>query len=317
MNYERVRQRFGDELSDLLESVITAEHGGSLSGYHFVSGYIQNPYGFYLRYVRRLKPIHTKPPLIKGGVIHDAVYLWYNTFYPEYTLFALEKLFEARAHEYEDPNKYREDAHTAKVMLTDWLNTWGEHDKERYEIVLLEEELKPQLPNGFVLTIKPDVVFYDHELDQHVTMDHKTTSYSIDAAHRAVEGQDQATAYLWGVKKDLGIESVGLYSDIMYAKGKVVRSQRRGPVIREPHEFYEFEQEMMGALTEMAQKVKSLDDFDPHYLFPRNGKDESMFGGDWGSVYRERLPDDPMVPPDGYYIDESINLNSFVQRIDP
>lgn len=315
MNYDRVRTQFGDELSDLLESVATAEHGGSLSGYHFVSSYIQNPYGFYLRYVRGLVPLYTKPPLIKGGIIHDALYIWYKTFNPDFTLFALEKLFEERAHEYESRDKYAKDKHTSRVMVTDWLNTWGEQDQARYEIIAVEEELQPTLPNGFVLTIKPDIIFYDRELDEHIIMDHKTTGYSIDASYRALEGQDQSTAYLWGTSKVLGITSLGLYADIMYAKGNVVRSQRRGPIIREPWQFAEFEQEMMGALIEMAQKVQSLPHFDPHYLFPRNGKDESMFGGDWGAVYRAKLPEDPTVAPEGYRIDPNINLDSFVERI--
>lgn len=316
MNYEKIADQFGNEKATLLQQTAEAEHGGSLSGYHFVSGFIQNPYGFYLRYVRGYVPIYTKPPLIKGGVIHDALYLWYKTFDPDFALLSLEKLFDERAREYEDEQKFREDKHVSLVMLTDWLNTWAELDKDRYEIIAIEQTLQPRLPNGFTLTIRPDIILRDLELDEHIIMDHKTTGYSIDASYRSVEGQDQATAYLWGTQQVLGISSLGLYADIMYSKGKVVRSQRRGPVIREPYELHEFEQEMMGALIEMAQKVKSLPDYDPHFLFPRNGKDETMFGGDWGSLYRAKLPDDPTIAPEGYKIDQSINLNNFIKRIE-
>lgn len=280
----------------------------SPSGFHFISKYNENKREFWLHYVLGIRPVYTAPPLIFGGVIHDAIHYFYLADYDlDGALEVFRTLHEHRKEEYESPAVWENDHLRGPKMLSFWANRWGEHDRDTYAILQLEEQEEAELANGFKMTVRMDRVFKDILTDKVTIMDTKTTSWSEEGTFESFRAGDQATAYIWAARRnhpEWDIE--GAVPDVIYQRKSTIRAPRIGIVTRTEQELREFEMEMIGLLMEMAQKVKSLGDWPAPYLFPRNGKDDSMFRG---SVYDPLIRSgwNPTKPlPEGFVYDEEL-----------
>lgn len=293
------------EARKLLNEKLGQEPGReSFAGYHMFQYYTENPYGWYLRYVRGLQPLVKKPALIKGANIHDTIEILYKTGATEDVSVYRELCKKSRS-DYELEKNYLEDLEVGLHMLKTWASEWLEHDLRTYTILSLEEQHTLPLSNGFKLTVRPDVVF-QRKADRYiVALDHKTTTYSPTATARTFEASDQATAYLWALNKLYPKNEVeGIVCDVLYKRQSKCEATR--PVIVQRRNWYlaQWELQAIGQLTEIAQKVQALSDgWPPTMLFPRNGKDESFFSHEWKDIYQSPLPSDPTEAPDGYYVD--------------
>lgn len=278
----------------------------SAAGYHFVSAYIENPYGWYLRYVRGLRPRYTKPALVMGGALHKACeYSYRNETTLDDVVYAYQTIMVHRKPEYASLEDWETDFADGTEMLVFWYNKWHDYDWATYNFLVVEEKFSIALPNGYFLTVKPDLVV-EHKIERNVMgLDHKSTRRSMPVAHAYLEGSDQATGYLWAIRQLMPKRQVvGIQSDVLYKNRSKIDAQRVGIITRSDRELAEFQLNMIGALSEIAQKVKALADGWPAaLLFPRNGKDESFFGGDWPHIYRAALPEDPTEAPFGYEVD--------------
>lgn len=287
------------------------EEHESARGYHFLYLYNENKWSWYLRYVRGYRPITTKPALIEGGVIHSAIECYLRFGDLEQAIVTARTLLEQKQDKYTNMDAYKEALSFIPKMIVNWANKWAIVDKQFYTTIAIEETFDVELVegSGITMTIRPDWIVRDSRDGRVYILDHKSTHYSIPNAAEAVFGQDQSTAYIWGVKKSmpkLADEIVGVIPDVLYQRGNVYDSQRPGVVVRSEIELFEFEQEAIGLLAELAAKVCKLDKYPPHFLFPRNGKDETYFsGGDYYDIYRMELPENPDECPRGYIIDPS------------
>ena len=298
-----------------LDMKIATKRGASSAGHHYIQAYNENKWSFYLRYIRGIVPLHTKPPLIFGGAIHDAKEAFYlYDFSIDACLETFDKLMRDRRVEYESLETYTEDLSRGKKMLLYWGNTYAESDKEEYELIEVEGSHEFTLANGLPVTVRWDLLVRSRKTNKYYLFDTKTTGYSVPASYKSVEGGDQVTMYLLGVSKvypSIMSSLVGLVPDILYKKGNVVRAERPGIVMRNRNDLIEYEQELIGLFNELSQKVEALEggfQF-PHMLFPRNGKDDSMFGSDYPGIYRGTLPRDLEHAPPSYRIDKEILEN--------
>jgi len=276
----------------------------SASGFHFTSAYTENPYGWYLKYIRGYTLIFTKRALIKGAALHkaaEAAYLFHNR---DDCLATYIAVMRHRKEEYEHPDHYLEDVDTGKLMLAKWYDTWVDQDFEEYHIVAVEQQWEVPLRNGFTMTVRPDQVLQRKSDGKFFLKDIKSTGWSITNAHEYLAGGDQSTSYQWAFNRMFpDLVCGGLISDIMYKNRSVVKAERPGIIVRSGRYMEEFEMGTIGALMEMSQKVKALSEGWPaHILFRRNGKDESFFGSEWPDVYRADLPSMGEAPY-GYKID--------------
>lgn len=288
-----------------LNDKLTAERSSSPAGHHFIQLYNTNKWNFYLKHVLGLEPVKTKPPLIFGGAIHDAKESLYLYEDPDFAIELFHTILENRKPEYEDSTQYEKDYERGGKMLMTWCNTYLQTDLETMEIIEVEGSHTFDLANGMHTTVRWDLLARQKSTGSVYLFDTKTTGWSIPGTYTSVQNDDQSTMYLLALKKvypELYRRSVGLIPDIMYQRQNVVKAERPGIVLRTERELIEYEQELIGLFVEMSQKVQHLQqnpDWPPHMLFPRNGKDESMFkGSEYHDIYRSPLPKDK--PPVGF-----------------
>lgn len=306
---------------EIINKMVAEPERESSAGYHFISYYIENPYGWYLRYIRGYRPKFTKAPLIMGSALHHGCEITYQTWDKTDTLSAFGETMKSRQHEYEDPEQYKKDLEDGRLMLTKWYDTWAEHDRANFNVLHVEDKFAVPLPNGYFMTVKPDLIVELKEAGHPILcLDHKSSRWSMGKAHDYLAGSDQPTSYIWALSQLYpGRKILGVQSDVLYKNRSKVDAQRVGIVQRDAREIAEFQLEMIGALSEIAQKVKGLAAGWPaHLLFPRNGKDESFFGSEWPYIYRSALPEDPTEAPFGYVIDEWTKsyVNKVVEMVD-
>ena len=304
------------DIDKFIEDKINSKKGASSAGHHYIQLYNEDKWSFYLKYIRGLSPKYTKPPLIFGGVFHDAKEAFYlSGFNIEASIQVFKELLRARRKEYESLEEYTKDLERGPKMLFTWGNTYAQEDKETYEIVEVEGTHEFALANGMPVTVRWDLLAKDRHTGSYYLFDTKTTGFSVPATYNNVRGGDQVTMYIMGMKKvypEMYKRLVGLIPDIIYKKGNVIRAERPGIVMRNERELIEYEQELIGLFNELSQKVEALEGgFKyPHMLFPRNGKNDSMFKSDWGDLYRAELPKNPFKAPPGYTVDSNIVMQS-------
>lgn len=304
-----VKQTATRTAKDFAEEKIASPSGGTHLGYHFISKYIENPWEWFLKYVRCLEPEHTPTALIHGGAFHDALEYGYLHGDPEGMVYVYREIMASRREEYADPQAYEQDVARGPKELLYWANQWLEHDRREYEILGVELPLEVPLPGDLTMTMRLDLVVRSKKDRDVYIIDHKTTGWSISGTVKSMDIQDQVTAYLYGlsqVRPDWSKSCLGLIPDVIYHKGSVIKAERPTVLTRTRSDLWRFSLEMQGALTEMAQKVTAFarGQYHPYQLFPRNGKDAAMFGRvDYPDLQRMPLPADMREAPPGYRID--------------
>lgn len=288
-----------------LDNLLANPGRESHTGYHYIYAYVQDPYGWYLKYVRHLKPIHTKPALIMGGALHSAIEAAYRFDSEDSCLKTFKSVMQSRKAEYIDTPTYLEDVSDGTAMLKCWLAAWLRYDFTTYHLLHIEDEFSLPLSNGMLITVRPDLIVARKTDGNLRILDHKSTRWSIPKAHASLEGTDQSTSYIWAVQQLYPSNVLdGVESDILYKNKSVVKAERVALVQRTAHYIAEWELATCGILDEIARKVRLLEEGYPAaYLFPRNSFAESYFGSEWPDIYRATLPDDPSTPPYGYTID--------------
>ena len=283
----------------------SADTRESFAGFHFVSYYLEDPYGWYLRYVRGLRYRFTPSPLLMGRAIHTACEIAYTTYNRQDVIDGYKQIMRDLKQEYESFETWQNDIDDGVAMLQFWFDKWNEHDRQTYKVLAIEESYNVRLANGYMITIKPDLEL--ETKDQSIlVLDHKTSRRSMSLAHEYLENSGQSTCYLMGLtqQKYKGRNVMGIQSDVLYKNRSKVDAQRVGIITRNKRQFAEFQLNMIGLLSEMSQKVSALAEGYPvHLLFPRNQKNESMFSHDWPNIYMDLLPEDPAEPPFNYTID--------------
>ena len=280
----------------------------SPSGFHFYSLYRECPRKHFIKYGLGFVPQFTGKALIFGGSVHEAIAYYYNNWtVPADTLInrtlkAFEKDLLSRKDEYENPADYEDDLIRGPVLLNEWHRTWYKYDKKNYRLVEVENQRQVPLgPNDeFILTVRPDRVFEEKSSKLKIVPDVKTTGYSIDASFKTAEAQDQMTSYLWALDKMEPKWRMGeCFIDILFVRKSRAKNpkslygepkaERPGTIYRDADALDQFELGLFGTIMEVSQKYENLPDFHPEILFPRNGKDCSMFTCPYADICRTHL----------------------------
>jgi len=130
----------------------------SESGYSFLNLFQNCPYKFYLKYPMGLANFYTSPPLIEGGAFHEGKATWYGTGIMSKAMSTVKREIKSRKGDYQDSKNYERGYYRVQTMLTQWIMDWGELDLKQLKILEVEVQRKAVLPNGFYLTIRPDLV---------------------------------------------------------------------------------------------------------------------------------------------------------------
>lgn len=296
----------------------------SPSGLHFYTLYADNARHWYLKYILGLVPRYTKPALIFGGAMHEAMAAFYqNIKDPK----ADEMLFDAfckelneRKDEYEDPNQYQTDEQRGLSMLGCWYHDIGQYDGDDYEILEVEKQYETPLgpDDCFVFTARPDRALRSRKDGKVYVDDTKTTGWSLSKAIESHKRDSQMTSYIWTLRKhhpDWDLQ--GGRFDALFQRGATGKPQaRRSEVIyRTEQELRLWEIQFVGLIIEVSQKVKALKEGIPWpLLFPIHYRIEALFGCEYeGICDREIKPGE--IPP-GFKLDSwSEDLDAVLERV--
>lgn len=294
----------------LLDKLSTRSSASS-AGWHYVQAFLVDPYAWYLRHIRRLEPTHTKPALTLGSGLHlaiEAAYL-FDTNCAKKTF---NDFMRVHRSDFESQELFNTTFTDGIAMLSKWLSTWPEHDKETYHILAVEQPFELPLPNGMAFTGRIDLIVQEKSSGIIRALDHKTSRYSLTGSHQSFADGDQPTAYLWALSQLYPNNIIlGIESDILYKNKSVVKAERPGIVQRTPWYINEWLVSTTATMEEITRRVNMLDQGYPvAYCFPRNSYAEAYWKqGDWSGIYRSQLPDDINTPPDGYRISTGGNTN--------
>jgi len=281
------------------------ERRESPSGYHFWNLFQCCNRKFYIKYPLGIKPFFTAPALIFGAIFHEAKATFYTTGSYSAASETFRKLMQERKEEYKDQERFAKDAARGLLMLDDWVETFGARDLKFYDILKVEEEMTPTLPNGWIITIRPDMIAKSKKTNRVYIFETKTTSFSVPLTINSVRAGDQATTYLWGVDQvypDLDVE--GIIVDVSYQRQSKIRSERPDVVYRTDKDKRDFELGTVGLLAEISQKIQGLSKFPDAMLFRRNTEWCTSYSHpcEYIDICREELS--PGVAPYGFVVDD-------------
>jgi hypothetical protein len=284
---------------EFIEQKLKEPNRSTLFGYHFIQQWNENKRNFYLKYVLGLTPTRVKPGLILGRSIHDAMEALYKVSTSiEDIIDIFNELMKQRSFDYEDPTLFNNDVKRGRAMLMAWANRFLEEDLKEWRTLYAEVELEFKLANGFPMTCRIDQI---RQSPQGIfIIERKTTGYSINNAAMGVFMQDQSTTYLLACKKCYpDIEIIGVLPEMLYAKGNVAEAQRPIIVSRSDAELQQWEMMLIGLFGDLYAKLLMWKSgFPDGVCFPRNGKDNSFFGDEYGDISRRYV--DPEEVPTGY-----------------
>lgn len=289
----------------------------SPSGWHYYALYKTCPRKWYIKYILGLRPVYTKPPLIFGGVIHEAIAAYYNSGFNIDTLIeTFEGELASRQGEYESSADFLDNMAKGKFMLDKWVSTWRDYDMSDLEILEVEKQytLKvgpPEDPMDF--TVRPDRVVRRKSDGRIVIPDVKTTGYAVDKAIQGAKYDDQLTSYVWAWNKAHPEDTTDTAQvDVMYARGKVAKAERSEDIIITRYALAQFEMGLYGLIKEITQKVIALKEFPNLLLFPRNGRECGLFGCEYEPICRQNIT--PDTPVHGFNRDPWVEVEEAIKK---
>lgn len=256
------------------------QRSASHAGFHYLDLYCNCPRKFFLKYICRLEPKFLAAPLICGAAFHEGKRVFYTTKSKKKALDKCEREISTRKQEFYDEDAYERDLIRFPILLEKWIEELGYQDLEQMNFIMIEEEIQVPISgtNGFVATLRPDLVFsWKASPGNRYIIDTKTSSHSIRLTQQSLHYGDQATMYILGVTRHLGKSVMGLIPDIAYwnknsAKHSNIACVRGDLIVRTERQLKEYEENVAGIFSEMSQKVAafSTGKYSEHVLFPRH-----------------------------------------------
>jgi hypothetical protein len=252
---------------------IGTRRSGSEAGWHFINLFQDCKMKFYIRHVLKYIPLTTGGPLVFGGTFHEAKAVFYKTGNLKKSLSYFMKELRSRQDEIEE-RLFEQYYNQGPIMLQTWIHRFGFSDLENYKIIAVEEEIRPRLPNGFYMTMRPDAILKSRDGNIYI-METKTTFSNPSLVTQGVVLGDQATAYIYGVQQVYKIRPYGIIPDII---GWSLGSQHidkivafRGEIVtRSDRLLEELESSMTSELLDISTRVASIKKHPISELFPRN-----------------------------------------------
>jgi len=250
---------------------------GSHAGFHSLNLYQCCPRKFYYRFLLRWRPKHLASPLALGSAFHEAKAAWYmGKKYKASFDVGMNVLAESKL-ELDNLETYNSLVFRFEGLFSGWVGEFGENDHREFEYLAVEKELKVPVRNtGFIMARRPDAVVRSRHSGLVFIMETKTSGFSHRLTSEAVYYGDQATSYLWGVEKVMGVKPYAVQPDIAYWNKQSVDPNNRkfirpDLVFRSEARIAEFEAFTGQLFSEITQKANAVKQgFDGPTLFPRN-----------------------------------------------
>lgn len=279
------------------------ERRESPMGWHFLHLYQLCPFKFFIKYVLGISPMFKATPLLLGGAIHDAVAHFYRGGSEKACLNLLDTQLEEGSGELEDPEKVDILIIKAEAMFRNWVMEFGRQDLKDYNILGVELSMRPELPNGYVTTVRSDAVFGLKGTNEAVLEELKTTSWNPDLTNNGLEMSDQITSYIYALRQCHPEWNVSdCLPTIVYGNRSQIHSHRYDLIVRTDKDLFDFEVQTMHLMAEITQKIRALNDYPWVALFPRDTQWCTSYYRpcEYFHICRGTLTD---VPPPGFVKD--------------
>lgn len=261
---------------------VTKRRESSL-GFHYFNLYQCCPRKFFIKYFCRIVPKYINPPLVLGSAFHEGKACFYNHTSKSMKVREADaiktalQIVEESKPQIETEEIYQNIQFRVTNLLHFWIAEMGQYDLQNYKILYVEKQLLvPIAGTKYKMTIRPDTILQDRQHGQIYIMETKTSGFSVRVTQQAVELGDQATSYIFGAKKSLGLDVYGCIPDISYWNKntidvKNIKNERGAIILRDDYACQSFEKGVAQTLLEINQKAQAYrKGFDPWILFPRN-----------------------------------------------
>jgi len=252
-------------------------------GFHYFNLYQCCPRKFFIKYFCRIVPKYTHPALVQGSAFHEGKAAFYTSksknlrVREDLAIKTALSIIEESWKELGSEETYKDLIYRLPNLLHYWIEDMGRSDLETYKVLYVEHQLEvPISGTPYYMTIRPDTILQDRNHGQIYIMETKTSGFSIRVTQQAVELGDQATSYIFGARKVLGLDIYGCVPDISYWNKntndvKNIKNERGAIVMRDQYSCDSFEKGVAQVLTEINQKAVAYGKgYDPWTLFPRN-----------------------------------------------
>lgn len=275
-------------------------------GFHMVNTFQSCPRKWFIKYHAGILPVKIGKALILGKAWHAGMEVFYRGGTADEAYERIISDIDADKLNFRKLEEYGEILERVPILFRAWYEAIGKNLHAEYEVLAVEEELRPRLADTFTMTIRPDAVVKRRSDGAILIPEHKTTGYSVQSMFETVDAQDQATAYCWGLletKPEYKLNFAGLLLDVVYNRGRVTDVQQL-VIIRNKTILAEFELSLFGLFVELARRLVKLEaneDLAPLY-FPRNGSACSTFGCEYADICRTRITKG-MILGSNYFVD--------------
>jgi hypothetical protein len=285
---------------------IPAKHGATHSGFHFIEEFKNCKRHWYIGNLIGFQPEKKPFMLLFGGAFHAGKAAFYKKRDIEAGVRTFKAELKSSRPQMEEPEKfYPFLLERGPLMLRRWADTHGYNDLSNYKVLAVEKILEVRLPNGYLLTVKPDAVLQASNGNIYI-FETKTSFFSANLQEDVVALGDQATTYLYAWGKATGKTAAGVVPDIIYWNRNSRKSEdieiRRGSLItRSKRELLEFQDGVMSDLMDMSARVRGLAKTNAASMFPRTTSHCIAYNRrcEYADICREDVKD-IKYPPGGF-----------------
>lgn len=195
----------------------------SPAGRSVMSLYQECPRKWYFRYVLGWRTNTLTDPLAMGSAVHEAQEVFYENN------FDYGKCIDRGLEVINDLNPLLKDKVASALHI--WNGFIGRFEREKVEVMMVEEPITINLPNGFNMTGRLDRLLKDKETEEIFIDDTKTTGWDLTKTLRNYTYHDQPKLYYAGFQDtfpDLAKDCHGWRTDGIYVRERLSKGQGTG-----------------------------------------------------------------------------------------
>jgi hypothetical protein len=180
----------------------------TFGGFHFWNLYQNCRWKFFLNYPMGLRPEHDARALLFGIAVHAAIAAFLQTGKEQAARDVFIKTMEEQHGRYEREEDWTFDHNRGTILIARWCADVGRDLLRDFDVLSVEDELSPSLPNGFKITSRLDAVVASR-LGGHIgpgprevyILETKTTGWGRELTEEALANSDQVSTYVWALGK--------------------------------------------------------------------------------------------------------------------
>lgn len=195
----------------------------SPAGRSIMSLYQECPRKWYFKYVLGWKTKGVSAPLAMGSALHEGQ----EVFYKEN--FNFSKAFDRSMEVINEIDPLLKEKTASAFHI--WHGFLGRFERDKIEVLKVEEPITIKLPNGFNMTGRLDRLLKDKETDEVFISDLKTTGWDLTKTLRNYTYHDQPKLYFAGFQDtfpEMAKECHGWRTDGVYVREKMSKGEGTG-----------------------------------------------------------------------------------------